>query len=82
MKLFQGVDCVYHMAAYGMSGREQVYFIVTKYAKELHALEGYFAPPPTNEAKKIKVAFYQFLLKALGWPVVGIFLVLFFIFVK
>ena len=22
--LFKGVDCVYHMASYGMSGREQV----------------------------------------------------------
>ena len=24
MSLFHGVDCVYHMASYGMSGREQV----------------------------------------------------------
>ena len=52
MKLFQGVDCVYHMAAYGMSGREQVYFIVTKNAKEIHALEGYLAPSLMRQKNK------------------------------
>lgn len=24
LKAFEGVDCVFHMASYGMSGREQV----------------------------------------------------------
>lgn len=27
----QGVDCVYHMASYGMSGREQVRYICIYY---------------------------------------------------
>ncbi len=35
-KAFDGVDCVYHMASYGMSGREQVSVLCTANINSIH----------------------------------------------